>query len=105
MKLKRFLTDEEYLKFKELSKNMELVSEKAYSSILKSDTNNENFNYITKVLKDIIDGFRCFNAFVKNDEIRLHYNYNYDDKNMISFSGVGYITIEELKNGFTAQIK
>ena len=33
-------------------------------------------------------------------EIRFQYNYNYDKKEDIAFTGVGYILLEELLNGF-----
>ncbi|MEN9655882.1 MAG: hypothetical protein RL311_814 [Bacteroidota bacterium] len=59
---------------------------------------------VESILKNAIVGFRSFTNFrlsVKENkpQIRFDYNYNYDN-NDTSFSGVGYILIDELLNGF-----
>lgn len=58
---------------------------------------------VTNILKKSISGFSSFQNFRINvktgkPEIRLQYDYNYDGG--LPFTGVGYILIEELLNGF-----
>lgn len=60
------------------------------------------FNEVTELLKKHVEGFVKFNHFRinrKNEiEIRLQYNYGYDGGQY--FIGVGYLTIDNLLNGF-----
>lgn len=107
MKLKRFLTEDEYKKLLELFKYKELKSDSKnyyHCENMKDDT---NVKWVNKTLNEIIEGFESFTKFVnKNDgspSIRLQYNYGYDDT--MYFVGVGYITIDNLKNGFTTEEK
>jgi hypothetical protein len=58
---------------------------------------------VNRILEKSIIGFRYFQNFnVKDDKIiiRLQYNYNADGGG-IPFTGVGYIMLDELKNGFS----
>lgn len=57
---------------------------------------------VSNILKDHIVGFVKFNNFrVINDriQIRLQYNWGAED-NTMSFTGVGYIFLDELYKGF-----
>lgn len=60
-------------------------------------------NKITSILNDSIRGFSSFQNFChsKEGEIRLRIQYNYSyDTNDLPFTGVGYILLSELLNGF-----
>lgn len=63
----------------------------------------EKDKIVNDVLRKSICGFSSFQNFRKdkkgNAQIRLQYNYNYDGKGL-PFTGVGYILIDELLNGF-----
>lgn len=58
---------------------------------------------VTELLKKTVIGFGKFNHFKLNKagdkQIRLQYNYGAED-NTRSFTGVGYVLIDELLNGF-----
>lgn len=62
----------------------------------------EAFEAVTNLLKNHIAGFSSFQNFRHNKagkvELRLQYNYNYDGG--LPFTGVGYILLDELLNGF-----
>lgn len=82
------------------------LQNKGYEGIDKStfsaDENSKN-DLVSDILKKSIIGFRSFQNFRVNPttnkpEIRFQYNYNYDGG--LPFTGVGYILIEELLNGF-----
>lgn len=57
---------------------------------------------VSNILRNHIDGFSRFQNFCigKSGEVklRLQYNYNYDGG--LPFTGVGYIELNELLNGF-----
>jgi hypothetical protein len=71
-----------------------------------TDEDKKAFDKVTTLLKKHITGFYEFNNFVisnktKEINIRFQYNWTSDDEDAkISFVGVGYITIDELMNGF-----
>ena len=96
MKLKRFLNKKEVKILTELAKKWELVSAKAYTRV---DTN-EDTEAINDILRTAIDGFGSFSCFVNSKQLRIQYNYNYDENNLPSWYGVGYISIIELEEGF-----
>lgn len=82
------------------------LQNKGYEGIDKStfseDEKSQN-ELVTNILKKAIVGFSSFQNFRINPtaskpEIRFQYNYNYDGG--LPFTGVGYILIEELLNGF-----
>jgi DNA repair ATPase RecN len=58
---------------------------------------------VTELLKKTVVGFIKFNHFKLNNkgekQIRLQYNYGAADNSM-PFTGVGYVLIDELLNGF-----
>ena len=68
-----------------------------------SDKNLIEFKEVEDILKGHIIGFSSLQNFVISKEgeigLRLQYNYGADD-NTRSFTGVGYIKIKELLNGF-----
>lgn len=53
---------------------------------------------VAEILKKHITGFVRFDNFLynKKKELRVRFQYHYDS----SFTGVGYITLRELLNGF-----
>ena len=84
------------------------LQNKGYETI-----NRDNFNEkereadkeINSILSDTITAFRGFQNFCLSKDgeiqIRLQYDYNYDGG--IAFTGVGYILLDELMNGFKQQ--
>lgn len=64
---------------------------------------------INAILKKSIHGFSRFQNFKlqpKTQEVRLRFQYNYNyDGDGLPFTGVGYIFLDELKNGFRPQDK
>ena len=96
MKLKRFLNKEEIKILTNLSKKVELISAKAYTTV----DRNKDTEKINNILRDIIDGFGSFSCFVNSKQLRIQYNWNWDNNNCPSWYGVGYISIFELKEGF-----
>ena len=99
------ISQSQFDKIKEIKdKNPKLTFEnKGYEYI--KDLSKEDKKAVKEVediLKNHILGFSKFNNFrEKNNEIeiRLQYNYGAEDNSM-SFIGVGYIMLNELKNGF-----
>jgi len=82
------------------------LQNKGYETLNKETFTEEEktkFDEVTAILRNAIHGFRCFTNFRRNKnqeiEIRLQYNYNYDGKG-VPFTGVGYILLDELLNGF-----
>lgn len=67
----------------------------------------EAFIEVTEILKKSIVGFREFNNFchTKENKIRLRFQYNYgEEDNTTSFTGVGYILLDELHKGFDVDL-
>jgi hypothetical protein len=66
----------------------------------------EAFDNIEAILKKHITGFHEFNNFRisrKTNELELRFQYSWtadDPDSRVSFSGVGYILLDELLNGF-----
>lgn len=104
---------------------IELITQELYDEILEIQKNvpyltfqNVGYQYIKKplpddaqvandrineILKDHILGFKYFNNFChnKDGDLKLRFQYNYGaENNSSSFSGVGYIKLTELLNGF-----
>lgn len=76
----------------------------------KNEWSEEDLNahkIVSEVLSKSIVGFREFNHFKldsKNTlQIRFQYNYNAEEEDKISFTGVGYLVLDELLNGFNTQ--
>lgn len=79
-----------------------------YESINKdklSDTAKDGLKTIENILKKHIAGFSSFSNFRLSKaglpQLRIQYNYNYDT-NDLPFTGVGYILLDELLNGFSS---
>lgn len=68
-----------------------------------TDSDKEAVSIVRDILKKNIYGFSRFQNFkIGKDgdiQIRFQYNYNYDTDD-IPFTGVGYIRVNELLNGF-----
>jgi hypothetical protein len=81
------------------------LENKGYESICIKDLTveeKEAMDKVSAILKDHITGFRKFSNFrTRGGEIqlRIQYDWNYD-KGSPSFTGVGYLMLEELLNGF-----
>lgn len=59
-------------------------------------------NRVADILRAHIDGFSRFQNFTmsKDGDVRLRFQYNYSYDGGVSFTGVGYIDLNELLNGF-----
>lgn len=102
------ITTEEHTQLLDIFTNFPnlTLQNKGYETLNKAKFTEEEktkFDEVTAILKKTIHGFSSFTNFRRNKnqeiEIRLQYNYNYDGKN-IPFTGVGYILLDELLNGF-----
>jgi len=83
------------------------LQNKGYQYIDKSKLTSEDLiaiDNIEKLLKNHITGFIKFNNFrlSKDDKLQIRFQYNWDADNEKGgyFTGVGYILIDELLNGF-----
>lgn len=82
------------------------LQNKGYEYIDKSKLPNEAkdaFKAVENILKANIVGFSSFTNFKvnKDGEIQLRFDYNYNyGNNERPFTGVGYILLSELLNGF-----
>lgn len=93
-----------YTKYPKLS-----LQNKGYEGIDKSTFSEDEKaqdELVTSILKKSVFGFSSFQNFkiqvsTNKPQIRLQYNWNYDGG--LAFTGVGYILIEELLNGFTSK--
>lgn len=88
-----------YEKYPELflqNKGYEYINRNDISEAAKCQLNN-----IESILKDTIKGFVSFSNFChdKNGELSLRIQYHYDH----SFTGVGYVLLSELLNGFDSK--
>ena len=77
-----------------------------FDETLLSYEDKEAIEEVEKILKESITGFSSFTNFtnvkVDGEEgvfIRLQYDYGAED-DTVRFTGVGYVKIEELLNGF-----
>lgn len=82
-----------------------ILQNKGYEGLDKSaftPDEKEAFETVTNLLKNHIVGFSSFQNFRQKDgkvELRFQYDYNYDNGGL-PFTGVGYILLDELLNGF-----
>ena len=97
------LTIEEYALLRDIQKDHKGLTfqNDGYQYINKdnlSDAEKEAFKEVEELLKKKIHGFSEFFNFKlgDNNKIRLRFNYGYSS----SFTGVGYILLDELLNGF-----
>ena len=70
-----------------------------------SEDDKQALKQIGTILRKAIVGFREFNNFCHNENnelrVRFQYNYNADIENRgVPFTGVGYLYLDELLNGF-----
>ena len=102
------ITEEQYNKIFNIQKEYPLLTyqQKGYDTPDKtkwSEKDNIAFKEVEDILKEHIIGFNSFTNFnlTKENEIRLRFQYNYGaEDNSMSFTGVGYILLIELLNGF-----
>lgn len=101
---------------KELHKELTIIytfhpeltfNNKGYQYIKESSlkhVNIEAFKRVTEILNNHIHGFVKFNNFRDGKgfiELRFQYNYSHDSEDRLgSFTGVGYIKLDELLKGF-----
>lgn len=97
------LTPEQHKQLFNIYKNFPALSlqNKGYEGLNLSNLTTEEKTKIKEVetiLKQSIEGFRSFQNFRlnKDSEIQIRLQYKYDE----SFTGVGYILLDELLNGF-----
>lgn len=106
MKLLRFITEEEMVKIKEISQRKDLVSDnKGRYYLAEQLDKDEDIIFMNQVLREVIEGFKSFSNFMVNDTDRIRFQYDWcagDDapSGLASFIAVGWIQIDELKNGF-----
>jgi hypothetical protein len=91
-----------YTNFKSLS-----LQNRSYEGINKSLLTTEELNKFAEVetlIKKAIKGFRRFQNFRLSNkgeiQLRFQYNYNHGSTKDLPFTGVGYILLTELLNGF-----
>ena len=109
MKIK-LITPENHAKLLEIYNNTPALTlqNKGYEYIKKDSLNDDDKNKlveVTEILKQSIIGFSSFSNFriEKNGElgIRIQYDWTAHDRSLgIPFTGVGYILLDELLNGF-----
>jgi hypothetical protein len=97
------ITPSEHKELKDIYSNVPKLTfqNNGYEYIDKSkftESDKTAFDRVTEILKKSVHGFSCFNNFrlTKNNEIELRLHYRYNE----SFTGVGYILLDELLNGF-----
>lgn len=103
MNLIRYITEEEYKKLINLSKESKLISDNKgnYYHADPQYGNNPLYKdsdviWINNLLRTIISNFVSFSNFIEKEPNVLRLQYKWSE----GFTGVGYVTIEELKNGF-----
>lgn len=112
------ITQEQHDRIKEIKEKHPILTfeNKGYDYINKNQFTEEDkkaFDEVTEILKNSIKGFSSFNNFRDRNEriqIRLQYEWTYDERYDINgrklpfngsiFTGVGYIYLDELINGF-----
>lgn len=102
------ITEEEYNLLLEIQKEHPILTfqNQGYQYIDKSKFTEEDtnaFNKVTEILKNAIVGFSEFNNFrtTKIGELEIRFQYNWSaDSPGVSFTGVGYLLVDELLNGF-----
>jgi hypothetical protein len=101
------VTQEQYNTLLSIYENNSILSlqNKGYEGINKESLTQEQKDKIKEVeviLKESICGFSSFQNFRldKDNKIQLRLQYNYGYGGGTSFTGVGYILLDELLNGF-----
>jgi hypothetical protein len=105
MKIKEFITEDEYNYLVSVQKERPLLTYKAkdyetsdYSKFSQED--NDAFNTVFEILKKTISDVKVFKNFSldRNGNVRLRFEYIWTDS-WPSFTGAGYITPEEMRDG------
>jgi len=99
MKLVRFITKKEAAELRRFSLDVQLQNDNKHTYYYAERIiDNPKVVYIKKLLSEVIEDFVSFTNFLKSnpEEIRIQYQYSKE----LSFHGVGFITIDELENGF-----
>ncbi len=102
------ISEEQYNLLKTIQEKHNILTfqNDGYEYIDKSKFTQEDqkaFDEVTEILSKHIVGFREFNNFChsKSGELRIRFQYNYGaDDNSRSFTGVGYLLLDELLKGF-----
>lgn len=100
------ISKEVYDRIVELQKNHPSLTfeNKGYQYQYPEPEDQEAFNEVETILRECIMGFsKFFNFRIRKDKIQLRFKYNWtadDPDSRISFTGVGYLMLEELLNGF-----
>lgn len=106
------ITEEVYNTLLQIQKDHPILTfqNKGYEGIDKNkftEADQKAFDKVTEVLRKHITGFTEFNNFRRTPDgelqIRLQYNWEADNERPDSlgyFTGVGYILVDELLNGF-----
>jgi hypothetical protein len=104
------ISQESHAKLLSIQQNNDILTlqNKGYESIDKSKLSVEEktkINEVEEILRKSILGFSKFQNFRisnKNAELQIRFQYNYNaDGGGIPFTGVGYILVDELLNGFS----
>ena len=84
---------QEYPKLTFQNNGYEYIDKKSFS-----EEDAQKFAEVTEILKNHIEGFVKFNNFLydKQNELNVRFQYKWDT----SFTGVGYLKVRELLNGF-----
>lgn len=96
MKLKRFITEEEKDRLLELSRKEKLVADSKNKYHAETMRDDPDVIWISALLKDVIEEFASFSNFTKTDHRVIRIQHHWDER----FTGVGYVSIHELHEGF-----
>ena len=109
------ITQEEYKLLLDIQKESPILTleNKGYETIEKSkftEKDQDCFEEVDTILRKAIIGFVEFNNFkhTKDGRLVLRFQYDWtrdDEYRRISFTGVGYILLDELLNGFETKIE
>lgn len=100
------ISKEVYDRIVELQKNHPSLTfeNKGYQYQYPEPEDQEAFNEVETILRECIMGFsKFFNFRIRKDKIQLRFKYSWtadDPDRTTSFTGVGYLMLEELLNGF-----
>jgi len=107
------ITTEQYKILAEIQEKHKILTfqNSGFEYIKKSEftpEDKEAFEQVESILREHVTGFSEFSNFCHSKDgelrIRLQYNYGAEDNSM-SFTGVGYLLLKELLNGFGEQPK
>ena len=97
MELLRNLTDEEFARIEKISTRADLISDNSRRYFVAEDLkDDEDVIFMNNVLRDVIVDFVSFSNFTKANPRNIRIQYRWGP----TFTGVGWVTIDELKDGF-----